>query len=761
MHKQRPELRPLALSLLGLSLLPAGSETAYAAAGALEEIIITAQRREENLQESPISITALNSRMLKEIRATDVEGISDYTPGLLITPTVGGSVNASINIRGAANRNNNLSRDNSVGMYLNGVPIAKTSGAIFDAVDIERMEVLRGPQGTLYGKNTIGGAINIITRKPSGELQGTLQAGLGNENLRELRGALDLPGFGLIGEGLGEIRARASAFYRKRDGFFDNEFEGLKDFDNRDQNGGRIDVAVQPSDALMIEYGYDWFSADQRPTMLALYDATAFQFVIPPLYPLVDSAVSRSRPDAISADGAETSEVDIEGHALTVSYDITDTILGDLTLKSITAYRELDTLSISDFDGTSLDMFNFTLDNEFEQLTQELQLVGSTDNLEYVLGLFYYKDEWFTHNPRWIFQFGGNDFDISDRGADDVSKAVFGQLTWTPEAFDRKLDITVGTRWTKETKEVHSVWVDRSVLNENPRSRNAGVFQRDPQGDPLYNDQGNFIPIQVKDSWTEVTPMAIARWTFSDQVNAYLKVSTGFKSGGFNGVAATTDAFVTPFNPEKMLTYEAGLKTRLFEQRVQLNLSAFYNDYSDFQAERLNREASILVVNAGEATMMGAEVELTAQLTPALRLIMNYSWLDTEYDEFIDGNGVDISNERYFTYSPEHSVFTSLRYEFGEFDWGTLAAQADYAWKDDYFTNIESDPTTNVEDYGLVNARLELSQIPLGKGTGRIAAWGKNLTDEEYWHTGINLQVFTVNQWADPRSYGIEFEYAF
>ncbi|MDO8863145.1 TonB-dependent receptor [Haliea sp. E1-2-M8] len=761
MHKRQHKTRTIGLSLMVLSLLLPRANTVFAAQGALEEIIVTAQRREENLQESPISITALNSRMLKEIRATDVEGISNYTPGLLITPTVGGSVNASINIRGAANRNNNLSRDNSVGMYLNGVPIAKTSGAIFDAVDIERMEVLRGPQGTLYGKNTIGGAINIITRKPSGELGGSVQIGAGNEGLLEARGSLDLPAYGTIGEGIGEIRVRGSAFYRERDGFYDNDFEGLQDFDNRDQDGGRLDIAIQPSDSLVIEYGYDWFSADQRPTMLALYDSTTFQFVIPPLYPLVDAATSQKRPDSIAANSAETSDVDIRGHALTLSYELPDTALGDLTLKSITGYRDLDTLSVSDFDGTSLDLFRFTLDNEFEQFTQELQLVGSTESLEYVLGLFYYEDEWFTHNPRWIFQFGGNNFDISDRGADDTSKAVFGQMTWTPDAFERKLDITVGGRWTKETKEVHSVWVDRSVFDVDPTARDAGVFQRDAQDMPVYDARGDFIPIEAKDSWTEVTPMATARWTFSDQVNGYLKVSTGFKSGGFNGVAATTDAFRTPFDPEKMLTYEAGLKTRLLDQRLQLNMSAFYNDYSDFQASRLNREASILIVNAGEATMKGAELELTAQLTPTLRFILNYSWLDTEYDEFIDGNGNDISDERYFTYSPEHSVFTSLRYELGEFDWGTLVAQADYAWKDDYFTNIESDPTTDVEDYGLVNARLELREIPLGGGKARIAAWGRNLTDEEYWHTGINLQVFTVNQWADPRSYGVEFEYEF
>ncbi|WP_159931009.1 TonB-dependent receptor [Oceanicoccus sp. KOV_DT_Chl] len=183
-----------------------------AAPAILEEVIITAQRREENLQQSPLSVTALDNTTLNDLRATDIKGISDFTPNLQITPTIGGSVNAAINIRGAINANNNLSRDNAVGLYLNGVPIGKTSGAIFDSVDLERIEILRGPQGTLYGKNTIGGAINLIPKKPSGELGGNLSVGIGNKDLLEVRGSMDLPKAGAVGEGLGELSLRASGF---------------------------------------------------------------------------------------------------------------------------------------------------------------------------------------------------------------------------------------------------------------------------------------------------------------------------------------------------------------------------------------------------------------------------------------------------------------------------------------------------------------------------------------------------------------------
>lgn len=763
MHKPHNiAARTFSLLTAGAILLPGYAAPALAQRGMLEEVIVTAQRREENLQETPISVTALNTESLNELRARDVEGISDYTPGLMVAPTVGGSVNASISIRGAVNTNNNLSRDNAVGLYLDGVPIAKTSGAIFDAVDLERMEVLRGPQGTLYGKNTIGGAINLVTRKPSGELDGYLQLGAGNENLFEGRGALDLPAVGQVGEGLGEFRARVSGFIRERDGFYENSDDSEPDFDNRDQWGARVDLALRPTERLKLEYGYDRFDARQRPTMLALTNSDTFAFVIPPLYPVVAAATSEDRPDGIANDSAHKSDVDIEGHALTATYDLPGTALGDLTLKSITGYRDLHTLSLSDFDGTGLDMFRFRIENDFEQFTQELQLLGSAPRLEYVLGLFYYEDEWDTDNPRWIFQFGGDDFDVSQRGATDESVAVFGQATWTPPILDDRLDLTFGARWTEETKDVHSVWVDRDVYDANPADPSSGAFVRDAQGNPVFSPSGDLMPLQEKDSWSEVTPMAVAAWHFSDAVNGYAKISTGFKSGGFNGVATTNRAFETPFDPETMTTYELGLKSRLWENRAQLNLSVFHNDYSDFQAGRFSQEAiSTIIVNAGDASMQGVELELTARPTQNLDLTLNYAFLDSEYDNFQDGEGNDISDDRYFAYAPRNTVFASLKYTFDPFSFGELSARADYAWKDDFYVGILDDPTTNVDAYGLFNARLQLDRIPVGDGRLRIAAWGNNLTDEEYWTTAINLSVFTVNQWADPRSYGVEVNYDF
>nr|WP_255399428.1 TonB-dependent receptor [Oceanicoccus sp. KOV_DT_Chl] len=511
-----------------------------------------------------------------------------------------------------------------------------------------------------------------------------------------------------------------------------------------------------------MEYAYDRFEADQNPTMLAITESESFANIIPSLYPVIQAATSSDRPDSIANNSSNASDVDIEGHTLILTYDITDTAIGDLTFKSITGYRDLYTLSQSDFDGTHLDLFRFNLENEFEQTTQEFQLLGTSEQLKYTVGLFYYEDQWDTDNPRWTFQFGGNDFDTSKRGAKDESIAAFGQLTWTPGGFDNRLDLTGGLRWTRETKDVYALWQDISIYNTDLTDPNAGVYLRDSLGNPVFDSNGELIPMEAKDTWEEVTPMAVASWRFNENINGYAKISTGFKSGGFDGVATNNASFRRGFDPEEMTTYEVGLKSRLADNRVQLNMSYFYNDYENFQAGLFLEEVvGTVVLNAGEASMQGVEIELTARPSTHLELSLNYGWLDTEYQNFKESNGVDISNDRFFAYSPEQTVFASAKYTFDPFSIGTLALRLDYSWTDDYFVTITDDPTTNVDAFGLLSARAELTEIAVGNSHIRVAAWGKNLTDEEYWNAAINLSVYTVNQWADPRSYGLEIAFDF
>ncbi|CAN0594625.1 unnamed protein product, partial [Laminaria digitata] len=185
---------------------------------------------------------------------------------------------------------------------------------------------------------------------------------------------------------------------------------------------------------------------------------------------------------------------------------------------------DLHTLSLSDFDGTAVDLFRFRIENDFDQWTQELQLLGSTERTQYVLGLFYYEDNWDTDNPRWLFQFGGDKHDVSMRGAKDVSVAAFGQLTWTPNLFEDRMEITVGGRWTEEKKDVYNLAKDVSIYDVNPADANAGVYARNTTGNPVFDTAGNLIPIETDDTKSEFTPMATVAWRFSDTVKGYAKI---------------------------------------------------------------------------------------------------------------------------------------------------------------------------------------------------------------------------------------------
>jgi len=757
---KKPISQAVSLSvLLGLTASP----LVQAAGVALEEVIITAQKREENLQESPIAVTAFGAQDLEEMGATDISQIADFTPNVTIPASIGYSSNPQINIRGAVTASNNLSRDSAAGIYLDGVAISKTTGGIFDAVDLERIEVLRGPQGTLYGKNAIGGALNLISTKPSGELGMKVKAGLGNEGLNEFRTSIDLPAVGSVNDGLGELSSRVSYFRRQRDGFFKNDGTSSSDFDNRDQWGARLALRLDVTDDFTAEYSYDTYKMDQNPTMLALID------------PFGKGASDNDRPDSISNNSADYQWLNVDGHALTLTQNINDTALGDITLKYIGANRKMENDSASDFDGTSSDLFRFINASQFEQDTHEFQISGTSENLKWVAGVFYSDASWATDNPRWIFQFGGNNIDIDQRSSDETSEAIFGQMTWTPDAFDGRLDLTAGVRYTKEERESGRRRVDISVFAGDTTPENAGVYRRDAGRNAvdaagnITLDSNEVVGITRKEDWSETTPMFVASWQHSEDLNFYGKIVTGFKSGGFNGVANEEAQFEVPFNPETMTTYELGMKSRWADNSVQVNVAIFQNDYDDLQVNNFVPDAlGIIIANAATATMRGAEVEVIAKPTANWDLAFNAAFLDTEYDEYTDtaADGVtivDLSKTFEFQHSPESQYSGSAKYTFDPMDAGVLSVRVDYSWTDDQFVRPAPQDSLNVESYGIWNARVTLSEMSVGNGSMMLSAWGKNLADEEYWINAIALSAAAWNtaQWADPRSYGVELSYEF
>ncbi|OCC25729.1 TonB-dependent receptor [Croceicoccus estronivorus] len=741
-----------------------------------DDIVVTAQRREERLLDVPISVSAMSSEALDRAGVSNVSDIGTYVPNIQINQTVGNTFGPLISIRGLApSSDTSLGRDQPVGLYVDGVPIAKSTGAAFDVVDLERVEVLRGPQGTLYGKNTIGGAVNLVTRKPSGEFGGSLTLGAGEHDLFTQRISVDLPALGTEGEGLGTLKAKVAYTGRQFDGFYKNTGPS-RDFGRQRLNAGRVDLLWEPSDRLSVRYAYDINDSKGTGAMLAI---SAPGSIAPgtTYYPLIEPYIHPTRPKSISADNVQENNFRVSGHSVTVEFDAGTGALGDVTLKTITAWRKVRTRSHSDFDGTPLDLLRFRLDNNYNQFSQEFQVIGSAGRLKYTLGAFYMRDRYNVFNPRWNFRFGSDKYDLSERGANNHSIAGYGQFTWTPPVLEDKLDIAVGLRWTKDTRDVWERFLSYNTYAANPADLASGVFQRNPDGSPITVSgdpalgalpgsggvgPDDLIPLSNKKSWSRFSPELNITYKVSPNWNFYGRVATGFKSGGFNDTAANNAAFNSPYNPEKLLSFELGTKGSFFDRRLHLNMAVYHSIYKDFQAGVfVPAFITTNIINAGEAQFTGFELEGQIRPIDSLSFNFGYGYLHARYKEFILPSGEDVTHSYKVPLAPKHNVLIGgeHRLDLGSME---LVSSLNYSWRSAQWGTITPDVLSRRKAYGVLDGRISLAGIQLGGDTElELSVWGKNLTDEKYWVSGINMSIFAVRQWADPQSFGVEAKLTF
>ncbi|WP_062263810.1 TonB-dependent receptor [Endozoicomonas arenosclerae] len=705
---------PLALAL---SIALYGGQL-YAETRALEEVIVTAQKREQNLQDTPIAISAFNVSAIEEQGIEDISDISQYLPNVEIAPSPGGNTGATISIRGLVTGNPAVTWEPSVGIYVDGVFVAKNVGGLFDVAELERVEILRGPQGTLYGKNTLGGAINLITRKPSEEFGGTLKLSSGNYDYKEGFFSLDT----------GRLAERAAfniaLSVRQRDGFYDNTSrasEAADEFKKLDTTAVRLTGSFDITDQLEAFYIFDQSKKDNTPSFAQL--------------DLPGSRVERRREGA--NDGGIEDTSDTFGHALHLTYQLSDII----TLKSISAYRSTKFKDAGDYDGTDVIGFHTVRDVESDQISQEFQWLGKSDRFDYVLGAFYFKEDSDALNPFHLF--GNNNVVRNGYGVKSESHALFGQLDYY---LTDQWTLTGGIRWTREEKE---------------------AFLQRQDNTPGSNFGGNISRLQARDDWSNISPTVALTYAFSDDTSVYFKVSEGWKAGGFNGEAPSVEAFKQSYDEEKITAFEAGLKSRWFNDRLQLNTALFQNNVKDLQISNFQGAYS-LVDNAGRATMRGIELEAMAVLTNQLTFNLNYGYLDSKYDSYKDLNGNELKDTNRFTYAPENKISAGLTYH-QDLGFANLTGRLDYSWVDTIYLspNPVAAELTKTGDYRLWNARIALEEIKIGpEQTLEIAVWGKNLGDEEYRINGItvggnNNGTGAVNYYGDPRTYGIEAVYRF
>ena len=715
-----------------------------AQSGVLEEVFVTAQKRSENLQEVPIALTALTAAQLESRGIANVYDLASLSPNLQISRATANTTGAQIAIRGSVQINPALTWEPTVGMYLDGVYIGKTQGSVFDVVDLERIEVMRGPQGTLYGRNTLAGAINFITPKPSGELSGKAELRLGNYAARIVKASLDLPSFGIASIAMG-------GRVERRDGTVETSpGSSVDELNTRDNESARLAVLLDFSDVFQADYRFDYSHADQTPLHSQLYRA-----LIPELAPYV----SRERQRTASIDGPTFERMRILGHALTLSWDLDD----NNTLKSISARRDMQWDDGLDLDGSPLPVAYTSRLSDYEQTSQELQLVGTQGRWKYVGGLYYFEDDGFTSNPQTFF-FGTFNFD-SRYGFTTKAWSVFGQVDF---AITDALTLTAGVRYNREKKTIE---------------RGLGV--NFAPGSPFLTLVPNGTT--ADETFSSTTPLLIAAYRFSDALNVYAKYAEGFKSGGFNGeygvpdptpagVAANVRETQTPFKPEKQQSIELGAKSTFLEGRAQLNVAVFQNRTEDLQLSIFTGQgaAASVVRNAGKSNVRGLEVEGVYVPAQGVRLQFGYGYLDAEYDEFFDG-GVDVANNRAFVHAPEHTFSATLEVRLAQMSWGTLNALLDYAYTDSFYTYpyqlASSGPQynpaaqvagdTRVKATGMLNARLALSDLHWGGLTAEVALVGRNLTDVDhaanYIDFGPSFGSLTDAYFVDPRMYWIEF----
>jgi iron complex outermembrane receptor protein len=375
-----------------------------------------------------------------------------------------------------------------------------------------------------------------------------------------------------------------------------------------------------------------------------------------------------------------------------------------------------------------------------------LQLGLSTDHLNYVAGLYYFKEEADVFNPITFFGvFYPPGFALPNAyGLESESKAVFGQLDWSPASMEQ-LTVTLGARYTEETKEQYIS--HPLVLGANGAP------------DPALAFAG-----EADDDWQNFAPSLTLAWAFTDSINGYARFAKGWKSGGFNGESGTLASFQRSYDPEEVDSYELGIKTRWLDDTVQLNAAVFRNKVDEMQLSIFlaDGSAASVVDNAGKATVEGFELEFLAEPVENLQINVNYGYLDAAYDEYIDG-GVNVADDRAVPYAPDNTASAGIQYTIPGVMGGNLIGRLDWTYTDDrvLYTEPAQNLHSQLDSYSLLNGRITLADIEMGDGTLKVAAWGKNLLDEDYRMSTIPFIIWTVSYYGAPRTYGMEVQYQF
>ena len=745
---------------------------AGAAEGVLEEILVTAEKRAVNVQDVPLAVSVFNQDRLNQSGISTIAELQTVSPNLQFTTVGNFGAHAIVTMRGIGTDIITSNGDAGVALYQDGVYLGRASATLAGFYDVERVEVLRGPQGTLYGRNAIGGSINVLSAKPSQDLEVATEALFGDLDHVRLRGLLNAP----LGD---KAAARITAVWEERDGYLENLVPGVGDSNDIDNYAVRGQLLFDVSETLeVLVRGYVSESGGRGATARIWGDryppfslagvipiampsprlpyGVGAPNIFPGIFRIVDGG-AQPVPDNLHqyrSDFDNTNDHTIMGANIEISWET-----GYFNVKSLTAWFKDDSDVVRDGDASELPLYIKGRRQISEQFSQELTLTSTGGGpLQWIAGLYYYEediedDQFITFSNiraaalmAGIPPFTGWATDVAAGGTGvdrkNQSIAAYGQIDY---AFTGRLTGTLGLRYTKDDK----------AGGDNFRNLH----------DPVTGVSATLVGFpqsyEYDEDWQEPTGKIGLTYSVSPESLVYASYSRGFKSGGAN--------FDQPFEPEVVDSWELGSKNRFLEDRLQVNLALFYSEYDDMQLFTVEQTRTV-VENAAKSTIQGVEVESIAVVSDHLRFDASLAYLDAEFDEYVSEDPLlnlpqrppspaqDLSGNR-LPRSPEWELNLGVELEF-KLGGGAVNIRAEYHWQDEMYFRAFNNEDKKQESWEVINMRAMYISADDG---WHVSAFGKNLNDEEYITNLFPEAVFfggpVMASVAPPRTWGVEIGY--
>lgn len=710
-----------ACTLAALTMLRCTSSVAADTSAVLEEVVVTAERREANLQKVAIAVTALSEAELARSVIQSTVELQTLTPGLVITTN---GPYGQPYVRGVGTDIINVGSDGSVAVHVDGIYQTRATASIQDFLDVARVEVLKGPQGTLYGRNATGGAINIYTNEPTYDFGAKVDLRIGNYNKREGDLVLNLP--------LSADRAalRVAVLGDSRDGFTDN----IHDHTTMDGEGlwaYRAKLRLDPTDRLAVMVTANATRENSTRNLAPKVNGS-----LPS--PAVDifGAVIPAGPRTVAYDTVNRLTRRLTDESLRIRYDF-----GPVVLTSLTAHNDSEWQTRLDIDATDVDFTWDKVQEHSKATSEELQLASTPgQRIDWIAGLYYLHEDATQSLNIFFTPFGAN-VNYPDVNNVTRAQAIFGQATF--HVLDR-LRVTAGLRYSREkrTGTFHEVITDPN-----------GILTGVPGGITLPFDSVG------QQTWTAWTPKFALEYDLSPDVLAYISATRGFKSGGYNLVGSGET-----FAPEKIWSYEAGLKSTLLDRRLRVNLAAFYYDYNDLQVNRFNPAtggATSTVTNAAAARIKGFEAEIQAALAKGLDLDASLALLDAKYGTFqtsnpdaVDPFATQNLSGNTLPRAPKFTAGVGLQYRWPIAAKSSLTLRAEARYQSRVWFDQFNSAFVDQGSYTIANAYVTWTDA---SDRWQVQLYGRNLSDELYKQSVVRATslIGTLDFWGPPRTYGI------